>query len=158
MLLYRVRGIPDSVATAVRSTLRSPQYGHPAHLEVATGYGPCRLCLRTFTVGTDERLLFTYQPFSDPVALPAPGPVFIHREACERYDTQDVPEDLRPLPLVVEAYGDAGMLVLQRRVGPEGVDAVIEEMFRLPSTRYAHLRNGEAGCFIARVDRAEPED
>jgi hypothetical protein len=24
----------------------------------------------------------------------------------------------------------------------------------LPDTRYAHLRDGEAGCFIARVDRA----
>jgi hypothetical protein len=39
---------------------------------------------QTFTLGADQRLLFTYQPFSDPEALPAPGPVFIQREPCGR--------------------------------------------------------------------------
>lgn len=155
MLLYRVHGIPDDVATAVRTVLRAPQYGHPAHAEIATGYGPCRLCLQTFNVGTDERLLFTYQPFTDPTALPAPGPVFIHREPCARYDALGLPEALRPLPLVIEGYGDAGRLIRQHRVGVASVDAVLDEVFFLPDTRYAHLRNGEAGCFIARVDRAE---
>jgi hypothetical protein len=155
MLPYRVHGIPQPVASAVRSALRSPQYGHPAHAEVATGYGPCRLCLQTFTIGTDERLLFTYQPFSDPAALPAPGPVFIHRQPCERYDALGLPEALRPLPLVVEGYGDAGTLLVQRRAGEVGVDAILDEVFGSPDTRYVHLRNGEAGCFIARVDRAD---
>jgi hypothetical protein len=154
MLLYRVHGIPLAMATAVRSALRSPQYGHPAHAEIATGYGPCRLCLQTFTIGTDERLLFTYQPFTDPAALPAPGPVFIHRESCQRYDALVFPEALRPLPLVVEGYGDAGTLLAQRRIGAATIDAVLDEVFGLPHTRYAHLRNGEAGCFIARLDRA----
>ena len=132
MLLYRVRGIPDTVAAAVRSSLLSPQYGHPAHAEMATGYGPCRLCLHTFNVGTEERLLFTYQPFTDPTALPAPGPVFIHRAPCDRYDAPGLPEALRPLPLV---------------------EAVLDEVFGHPEARYAHLRNAEAGCFIARVDQ-----
>ena len=158
MLLYRVQGIPDSVASAVRSSMRSPQYGHPAHVEVATGYGPCRLCLQTFEVGTDERLLFTYQPFTDPTALPAPGPVFIHRAPCERYDTLGLPKALRPLPLVAEAYGDAGALLLQRRVGTTSVEAIFDEVFGHPRTIYAHLRNGEAGCFIARVDRCSACD
>lgn len=158
MPLYRVQGIPLVVATTVRDTLRSPQYGHPAHAELATGYGPCRLCLHTFHVGLEQRLLFTYQPFADPAALPAPGPVFIHHEPCERYNALGVPEALRPLPLVVEAYGDAGTLVLQRRVGEDSVDAVLAHAFGLSDTRYAHLRNGEAGCFIARVDRVDAGD
>jgi hypothetical protein len=151
---YRVHGIPDEVAAVVRSDLRAPHYGHPAHAEIATGYGPCRLCLQTFAVGTDERLLFTYQPFTDPEALPAPGPVFIHREPCERYDALGFPEALRPLPLVVEGYGEAGELLRRRRVGTTSIDAVLDEVLSLADTRYAHLRNGEAGCFIARVERA----
>src|SRR5919202_3670512 len=116
----RIQGIPDSVPTAARATLRSPQYGHPAHVELATGYGPCRLCLQTFTTGAEERLLFTYQPFSDPDALPAPGPIFIHPGPCTRYDDVRLPEALRPLPLVVEGYGAAGGLLGQRRGGGEG--------------------------------------
>src|SRR5688572_18700401 len=133
--------------------MKSPQYGHPIHAEVATGTGPCRLCLQTFRVGTDERLLFTYQPFTDPAALPAPGPVFIHRAACQRYDGAELPEALRPLPLVVEGYSASGALLAQRRVGSASFEEVLETVFEEEDVTYAHLRNAEAGCFIARVDR-----
>ncbi len=150
---YRVQGIPDAVATAVRDSLRSPQYGHPAHAEMATGYGPCRLCLRTFETGANERLLFTYQPFTDPAALPAPGPVFIHRASCERYDGPGLPETLRPLPLALDGYGAGGALLVQQRVGSSRFEAVLDEVFGPRDVRYAHLRNAEAGCFIARIDR-----
>jgi hypothetical protein len=153
---YRIQGIPENIAATALATMRSPQYGHPAHVEVATGYGPCRLCLQTFTVGTDERLLFTYQPFTDPDALPAPGPVFIHREPCRRYDDALLPDALRPLPLVVEGYGAAGALLVQRRVGSDNFEPVLNEVFGRPGTRYVHLRNAEAGCFIARIDRDSP--
>jgi hypothetical protein len=153
MRAYRIHGIADSIATAARESMKSPQYGHPAHAELATGYGPCRLCLRTFQVGTDERLLFTYQPFADPAALPAPGPVFIHRTGCERYDGPDLPEALRPLPLALDGYGPGGALVVQRRVGTSPFEEVLQDVFEPAVVQYAHLRNAEAGCFIARVDR-----
>ena len=150
---YRIQGIPESIAATARELKRSPQYGHPAHAEVAKGYGPCRLCLQTFTPGEEERLLFTYSPFTDPGALPAPGPVFIHSAGCERYDGETLPESLRPLPLVVEGYGTAGALVAQRRVGSAQFEAVLGEVLESAAVEYAHLRNAEAGCFIARVDR-----
>jgi hypothetical protein len=153
MRTYRIQGISDALASAARQSMRSPQYGHPAHAEVATGYGPCRLCLQTFEVGTDERLLFTYQPFTDPAALPAPGPVFIHRAGCQRYDSPALPDALRPLPLVVEGYGGGGALLAQRRVGSALFEEVLETVFEEQEVAYAHLRNAEAGCFIARVDR-----
>ena len=151
---YRIQGIPEPLAASARESMRSPQYGHPAHAELAGGYGPCRLCLRTFEMGVEERLLFTYQPFSDPEALPAPGPVFIHRHPCERYDGTSLPESLRPLPLVVEGYGHGGTLVVQRRVGGMTFEAVLGDVLARGEVTYAHLRNAEAGCFIARIDRA----
>ena len=134
--------------------MKSPQYGHPIHAEMATGYGPCRLCLQTFEVGADERLLFTFQPFTDPAALPAPGPVFIHRARCERYDGAELPAALRPLPLALEGYGASGVLLVQRRVGASPFEVVLEGVFEPPTVQYAHLRNAEAGCFIARIDRS----
>jgi hypothetical protein len=153
MRTYRIQGISDALASAARQSMRSPQYGHPAHAEVATGYGPCRLCLQTFEVGAEERLLFTYQPFTDPAALPAPGPVFIHRAGCQRYDSPALPDALRPLPLVVEGYGGGGALLAQHRVGSALFEEVLETVFEEEEVAYAHLRNAEAGCFIARVDR-----
>ena len=133
--------------------MKSPQYGHPVHAELATGYGPCRLCLQTFREGREERLLFTYQPFTDPAAVPAPGPVFIHRAPCERYDGPELPNALRSLPLVLEGYGPGGGLVTQRRVGTSRFEPILEGVFESAEVHYAHVRNAEAGCFIARVDR-----
>ena len=151
MVRYRISGIPDEVSQAARETLRSPQYGHPAHVETATGYGPCRQCLRTFREGEEERILFTYQPFSSP-ALPSPGPVFIHRKPCDRYDDVSFPEGLRPIPLVLESYGEAGVLLDQQWLGKRRVEEVLQERLGDGRVKYLHLRNAEAGCFIARIE------
>jgi Protein of unknown function (DUF1203) len=147
------RGIPEPLAAEVRATLRAPGYGHPAHREVAKGYGPCRQCLRTFAIGEEERILFTYQPFREPGSLPAPGPVFIHAEACEQYDGSTLPPDFRNLPLVFEGYRNGGRLVAQERVGTDAPDALLNAMFEREGADYVHIRNGEAGCFMARVER-----
>src|SRR4026207_2004377 len=141
---YRIQGIPDSIATVAKESMKSPQYGHPIHAEMATGYGPCRLCLQTFQVGSDERLLFTYQPFTDPAALPAPGPVFLHRAHCERYDGPVLPEALHPPPLALAACATEGVVVCQRRVGTSPFEAVLQSVFELGEVQYAHLRNAEA--------------
>jgi len=151
--MLRFHGIPDSVAAEVREKMVAPEYGHPAHRSLAQGYGPCRQCLRTFAVGSDERILFTYQPFREPGSLASPGPVFIHAEACERYDGATLPPDLRKLPLVFEAYGRGAYLLAQERVGTDASEDMLREVFDRTGADYVHIRNGEAGCFIARVER-----
>lgn len=153
MTQFRFRGIPDTVAAEVRDTLSAPGYGHPAHREVAKGYGPCRHCLRTFAIGEEDRILFTYQPFGESGSLPAPGPVFIHADACERYDGPSLPPDFRSLPLVFEAYRNGGWLVAQERVGTQASEALLGQIFDRSGADYVHIRNGEAGCFMARVER-----
>ena len=149
---FRITGIPSQLAAEVRGTLLSPQYRHPAHRETATGYGPCRLCLRTFAVGVDERILFTYQPFRDPASVPAPGPVFIHAAPCSRYDSGALPADFRTLPLLFEAYGPGGELLGRDRAREDAPDEVLERLLVTTGAEYVHIRNAEAGCFMARVD------
>lgn len=153
MASFRVSGIPEAVASEVRQTMKAPGYGHPAHREVAKGYGPCRVCLRTFEVGKDERILFTYQPFTEAGSLPAPGPVFVHADPCRRHDAAELPQDFRALPLVVEAYAEGGRLLAQQRVDGQAPELVLAQVFERTSADYAHIRNGEAGCFMARVER-----
>jgi len=158
MTAYRYAGIPAALADEVRQTRRSPQYGHPAYQELAKGTGPCRLCLKTFEVEKEDRILFTYQPFSEPGSLPAPGPVFIHAEGCERYDSASLPDDFRKLPMVIEGYLSGGKLALQTRVNGTSAEELIAEAFTIPGVRYVHIRNGEAGCFMARVDKEADDD
>jgi Protein of unknown function (DUF1203) len=155
MTFYRVVAIPDELANQTRASLKSPQYGHPAHVEVATGYGPCRSCLRTFQEGEEERILFTYNPFAGLDAYPSPGPVFIHREGCPRYEEPDFPADLRRLPLTLEAYGRGRWPVARESGAERDVEGAVDRLFAHPAVEYIHVRNTEAGCYIARIERAE---
>ena len=86
MTEIRAIAMPTETAKKVLETNSSPGYGHPAHTAVAKGHGPCRHCLRPFRVGEEMRTLFTFNPFYKLASIPAPGPVFIHSELCERFD------------------------------------------------------------------------
>lgn len=154
MASFRVTGIPASLSQQVRTTLKSPQYGHPAHVETATGYGPCRSCLATFAEGEEDRILFTYNPFAGQDSYPSPGPVFIHREECPIWEAETFPPTLRGLPMTFEGYGDDRWIVARERVANGEVESAIEQLFADPAVRYIHVRNTQAGCFIARVERA----
>lgn len=154
MIGFRVVPIPAALTDAARSTLTSPQYGHPAHVEVAAGYGPCRSCLRQFRTGEERRILFTYNPFDGLDAYPSPGPVFIHAEACASFfGASRFPEELRNLPLTLEAYGKERWMVARERPEDHEIERSIEKLLNTAGTEYIHVRNTEAGCFIARIER-----
>lgn len=152
---FRVAAIPTKVAELVRTTRSSPGYGHPAHEEVATGYGPCRHCLRDFQVGKDRRILFTYDPFHGIEPLPLPGPIFIHAESCERFpDAGGFPQDLRSHRLTFAAYGDSRRLVSEEYVANGEVEPAISRLLERNEVNYVHVRNTEAGCYDFRIERA----
>jgi hypothetical protein len=152
---YRFVAISEATAERVRSTRRSPGYGHPVHSEIATGYGPCRLCLRDFAVGADRRLLFTLDPFSGLESFPLPGPVFIHESACDRYpEYGGFPEDLLAHDLTLVAYGKGRVQRAEERVSNGGVEGAVKRLLDLPGVDYVHVRDTGAGCYDLRVERA----
>jgi len=151
---FRVLPIDSALAEKVRSTLKSPQYGHPAHMERATGYGPCRACLKQFRAGEEDRILFTYNPFESLDSYPSPGPVFIHAESCPSYDAPgSFPEELCSLPLTLEAYGENRWIIARERPSANEIESSVERLLQTSGVRYIHIRNTEAGCFIARIQR-----
>ena len=152
---FRVAAIPTQVADVVRSTLRSPGYGHPAHVEVATGYGPCRHCLRDFQVGKERRILFTYDPFHGIEPLPLPGPIFIHENACERFPgAAGFPEDIRSHRLTFVAYGTERRLLIEEYLDNGEVEPLITRLLEPSDVQYLHVRDTEAGCYDFRIERA----
>jgi Protein of unknown function (DUF1203) len=154
---YKIVPIPSEIARSVRENMKSPQYGHPAFADVAKGYGPCRVCLKTFVKGAEERILFTYNSFENLSNLPLPSPVYIHKNECESFDTNAFPPDLIDLPLLFEGYGDASKLVKREIVNKENVENQIAEIFALPNVGYINIRNAEAGCFVARIEKSSVE-
>jgi hypothetical protein len=153
---YIVVPIPEAVAREVRETRKAPGYGHPAPADIAGGYGPCRLCLQPLAIGQDERLLFTYDPFAGREPFPLPGPIYIHAAECSPHDDGTFPDELRFIPLTLNAYASGRHLVAQERLA-NGQDLLVEHalasLFSNPSVAYVHIRNTEAGCFIAQAER-----
>ena len=150
---YKIIPISSEIARSVRENMKSPQYGHPAFADVAKGYGPCRVCLKTFNKGAEERILFTYNSFENLSNLPLPSPIYIHKNECKSFDENAFPPDLIDLPLLFEGYGVAGELVKREVVNKENIEHQIADIFALEDINYINIRNAEAGCFVARIDR-----
>ena len=147
MQTFRVIAIDSFLSDEARSSRRSPQYGHPAHAEIASGYGPCRSCLDVFHVGEERRLLFTYDPFKGLDAYPSPGPVFIHEDHCEPYrENSKFPPALRSLPLTLEGYGKERWVITRERPPESDIEAAIGRILSNEDVEYIHVRNTEAGC------------
>ena len=156
MTEIRVIALPTETVQRVLRTKRSPGYGPPAYTELATGYGPCRHCLQTFRVGEELRTLFTCNPFYMVASVPAPGPVFIHTEGCERYDeTAGYQEQLLDYPVVMDGYDLEQRLVTQRTAASGNHEMVLQEIFADVTVQYVLVRDHEAGCFDFRVERME---
>jgi hypothetical protein len=156
---YRVVAVGDRLADAVRKTLKSPGYGHPAHIEVATGYGPCRQCLRTFSIGKERRILFTYDSFHGREELPLPGPVFIHENHCERYpENGGFPADLLSHRLTFNAYSRGRRVVAQSYVSNGLIEPELQRLLGHRDVAYIHVRDTDAGCYDFCIERKADEE
>jgi hypothetical protein len=156
MTEIRVIALPTETAKKVLETMSSPGYGHPAHTEIAKGHGPCRHCLRPFRVGQENRTMFTCNPFYRLAPVPAPGPVFIHSELCERFDeTAGYPAELLPYPVVLDGYDTEQRLLIERKAAAGEQPSEIARIFEDAAVQYVLVRDGEAGCFDFRVERME---
>jgi Protein of unknown function (DUF1203) len=150
---FAVKALPQDVATYVREHGRDPIWGHAALTQPAPGFGPCRLCLRTFREGEEMRTLFTHDTYAGVAEFPQPGPVFIHADDCEPYDREGFPPELCPLELTFEGVAAGPRVVALERTNGEDADSVIGRLLDLAEVDYVNIRNTEAGCFVARVER-----
>jgi Protein of unknown function (DUF1203) len=154
MSSYRVVAIPSEVAEQVRNSGKSPNYGFPAHREVAAGRAPCRHCLKLIRKNEEELLLFTYDPFRELGEPPLPGPVYIHATECPRHpESAVIPEEYRGRLLTLEGYGENRALVKEIRVSDGAEERAAEQLFSDTKIRYVNVRSTEAGCFLFRLER-----
>ncbi len=154
MTPYRVLAVSEKLARKVRETRKSPGYGHPVHAEVATGYGPCRSCLRDFEIGVERRLLFTLDPFFGIEDFPLPGPVFIHEDGCPRYpEHAGFPADVRSHDLTLVAYGKGRHQRAEERATGADVEPTVARMLARPDVDYVLVRDTPAGCYDFRIER-----
>jgi hypothetical protein len=152
--------IPISAEEAARiRSSRVDNFGNTVLQQVATGSGPCRVSLKAFVAGKDNRLLFSHSPFAIANAFNQPGPVFISAYPVEPYaDIHRFPPEIKAnkksFPLTLVGYTSDQMMAHTRLVGDTDVEDCIEDIFaNHPEVAYLHARNAQAQCFICRIER-----
>jgi hypothetical protein len=115
---------------------------------VGAGGSPLRCCLRE-TVQGDRVLLIAYTPPGTRGAYAERGPVFIHADPCEGYQTPRLyPPGLSHRQQVVRAYDHHGRIADGALAdnGDRALD-VIHELLARPEVALVHLRNVGYGCY-----------
>jgi len=155
---FRIVPLSKSYVHQIRET-RKDDFNHEVIEQTATGLGPCRVSLKPFKKGVDNRLLFTHSPFEIDNAYNQPGPVFINAADVEEYsDIYRFPSEIKAnkqsFPLTLIGYNTEQMMVLSKMVGDRDVDEMITEIFeKNDGVSYLHVRNSQACCFICKIER-----
>lgn len=115
---------------------------------------PCRRCLRDAEVG-EVMLLVAYDPWTVDSPYRQSGPVFVHERSCQARGGAELPEQLTSRLLSVRVIDRNGMQVAGDVVPGGQLRTRLEQVVADPKTAFVHLHNAGAGCFAARVDRAD---
>jgi hypothetical protein len=113
---------------------------------------PVRCCLRD--AGADEHVvLLSAQPSTAPSPYAAPGPIYLHRDACEGYHADgSVPGILRSRLLSVRGFDRAHMMTGTEVVPGERFEQAARRLLEVDSTAYLHVHFAGAGCYACRVE------
>ena len=98
-----------------------------------------------------------YRPFQKEGVFAEAGPIYIHESDC-RPETEilaSYPDEFRELPLLLRAYTQGDGQVDSKLIKDGDAEAIIDTFFNDPQVAYLHLRDGESGCYYARIERAE---
>lgn len=131
--------------------------GQAPERRVSDGGGnPCRHCLDDIA-GRAPMLVLAHRPFPAPQPYAELGPIFLHAEACPRYDAGGVVPAmlLRREAILMRGYGADDRIVYgSGKVIPTGeIVSQARHLFARPEIAYIHLRSASNNCYQCRIER-----
>jgi hypothetical protein len=149
-----VQGIPSEAVDRIRRG-GGDANGQPALTRIAEGVAnPCRHCLGLIAEG-EEKLVLAYRPFDALHPYAELGPIFLHKNPCERYASESLPAwfDFM-IPAIIRGYGNDDWIRYETGnvvPGPE-LTAESRRILGDDTIAYVHVRS-KFNCFQCRVDR-----
>src|SRR5438094_10565193 len=148
------RIIPLSTEVAERAR-RAAVAGAADHAIVIadppTGY-PCRHCL-CFAKPGERVVLFPYAAIPPGYPYSETGPIFVHAEACQRYEaTNEYPSEFRN-GRVFRAYNSDNRIIDAKAANGTTPEVVIENLFDNHETAFVHARSVTHGCYTFAIER-----
>lgn len=149
---YRIVPLATDVAKAARATAARGAADHTTMItDMAVSY-PCRHCLRWAKPG-ETVILFPFAYVPPGHSYSQTGPIFVHAEACERYDEPELfPPDFRN-GRALRAY-DQHCVMIDAQIVSEGEpEAMIEKLLENPETDFIHVHSTDRGCYTMAIKR-----
>jgi hypothetical protein len=151
-LNFRVVALSTEVAEGARRMAAAGAQDHVVVTADSPLAFPCRHCLRWAEPG--ERLvLFPYPAIQPGYSYSETGPIFVHADACQRYEaTNEYPSEFRN-GRVFRAYDSDNRIIDAKIANGTAPEAVIENLFDNPETAFVHARSVTHGCYTFAIER-----
>ena len=154
---FRIAGLPPGrfahyfkmtdAELATHRALRRTVESHPGF--------PCRVSLHDLAPG-EEAILLNYEHLAVDSPYRASHAIYVgaaSREAFDRID--EIPQALATRLLSVRAFDAAALMLGADVVEGRELAAAIEAQFKNAKVDFIHAHYARAGCFAARIDRAD---
>lgn len=156
MTLFAFTAIHAADAEALRAG-GPDAYGLAPERRIARGGGyPCRHCLDFIAEGAPY-LTLAYRPFPALQPYAETGPIFLHAQACPRYEPGDgLPAILRDSPdFILRGYGPDDRIVYGTGavIAREKIEARAQDLLADPAIAYLHVRSARNNCYQCRIER-----
>ena len=149
---FRIVPLATEVAETAQSVAASGALDHTVVVAGSPQGYPCRHCLR-FAKPGERMILFPYTSIPAGHPYSETGPIFVHKQPCERYwMTAAFPSDLRR-GRVMRAYNSNFDIMDAEVVNDSEPEAVIEKLFEKPETAFVDARSVTRGCYTFRIQR-----
>lgn len=155
MIHFRCVPITTDIAARFRSTGIDDNGNTIRRVAATAGGAPCRHCLRDAQAG-DMMLLGSYNLLAPLGIYWTPSPIFVHADACARYDAaDDVPEIVRTRLVSVRAYDrdDQCLYDLGQAVQGTAVDPFLTRAIGDARTKFVNIHTAKPGCLLCRMER-----
>lgn len=148
---FQILPLKTEIAEAARQIAARGAQDHVVVTAESPETFPCRHCLRWAEPG-ERLILFPYAAIPSGYPYSESGPIFVHADACERYQANEYPSDFRE-GRVFRAYNSANQIIDARVVNGTVPEEVIENLFANPETAFVHVRSVTRGCYAFAIGR-----
>lgn len=156
MSALRLLAMPSKQAESYRQGTPDA-YGLTPERRISPGGYPCRHCLGNIAEG-ETYLTLAYRPFVTLQPYAEKGPIFLHADACPRYEARDVlPPMLSSPDYILRGYGTDDRIVYGSGgvVPTSSIMVRAEELLASPGIAYLHVRSARNNCYQCRIERTE---
>lgn len=151
----RIQGIPTDRARLLQGG-GVDAYENKPEVHLSQGLAnPCRHCLQLIQEG-ESKLVLAYSPFQTKQPYAETGPVFLHTNQCNRYDSDRLPGWFVFLePALIRGYDKRDWILYETGdvVAGTKIENKCMEILGSEEVAYVHIRS-KFNCFQCRVDRA----